>query len=64
MVADTFQELHTFAESIGLKRSYYEGVRANHPHYDLIGKMQIKAIEAGAVIITTRELIELSKKMR
>ena len=35
MVADSLKELHSFAEKIGLKRHFFEGVRKGHPHYDL-----------------------------
>lgn len=35
MVANTVEELHEFAESIGLKRHFFHGVRKGHPHYDL-----------------------------
>jgi hypothetical protein len=52
-------ELHDFAESIGLKRHYYHGVRKGHPHYDLLNRIRLRdAIAKGAIYVTTKELIE------
>lgn len=49
--ADTLEELHTFAESIGLRRSWFQG-RPNRPefsHYDLTRPKRDAAILAGAI---------------
>lgn len=35
MVADSLNELHYFASSIGLNRCWFSGTRKGHPHYDL-----------------------------
>ena len=51
MTADTIEELHAFAERLGLKRSYFQpgknpaGLLA---HYDLSPGMRAKAVRMGA----------------
>ena len=57
LVADSLDELHEFAIKIGLKRHYYHGVRKGHPHYDLLGDMLGKAINAGAVIVDKKTIL-------
>lgn len=53
---ESAEELHAFARRIGLARARYEGVRKGHPHYDLTRKAKARAILAGAVGVTSREL--------
>lgn len=49
---NNLDELHKFAITIGLKRHFYEGLRKNHPHYDLTNKTILeKALTAGAIPI-------------
>ena len=64
LVADTLEELHEFANKIGLKRHFYEGVRKGHPHYDLTNeRIKQKSIEEGAVLKRKREILVLSKAL-
>jgi hypothetical protein len=75
LVADSLDELHSFAVSIGLKRHFFEGVKKGHPHYDLLhksrkpiydeqGKKMIdKSIESGALIVNSKKIVEISHKM-
>jgi hypothetical protein len=64
LVADSINELHSFAENIGLKRYYFEGVHKGHPHYDLTNKDIIeKVLTYNVIIISTRELLQISKKL-
>jgi len=75
LVADSLEELHEFAKSIGLSRNMFEGVKKNHPHYDLIynsgnpvydehgKKMSDKVIEYGAKVVRKREILFISKKI-
>jgi hypothetical protein len=66
LFADTQEELHQFAEKLGLRRSYFQpgqpqgnGSPAPHWHYDLtVGKRQ-QAIRLGARPVTSRESIEI-----
>jgi len=64
MVADSLEELHIFAEKIGLKKHFFEGVRKGHPHYDLTNKeIYNKAIVAGAQIVGSKEILRISKSI-
>ena len=62
LVATTIDELHTFAQSIGLKRCWFQNKRdknkrsKNQPHYDVRGVMIQKAIDKGAVRVQRAEL--------
>ena len=49
LVADDEDELHRFAASIGMKRSWFHG-----DHYDVGQTLRAKAIEAGAIPMTLR----------
>ncbi|HUS50347.1 MAG TPA: DUF4031 domain-containing protein [Candidatus Paceibacterota bacterium] len=61
LVADSLEELHNFAISIGLKRHFFEGVKKGHPHYDLTNNAILdKALSAGASIIGSKEIVKLS----
>jgi hypothetical protein len=64
LVADTEAELHTFAQSMGLRRTWYQD-HATHPHYDLTtGNAYRRALELGAVIVTAREILRLCEKVK
>jgi hypothetical protein len=55
MVTDgDLEELHQFAEKIGMKRAWFQN-HPRHPHYDLRAGTRTKAIRAGAQILTRRE---------
>jgi hypothetical protein len=69
LIADTKEELHEFAERLGLKRSYFQdpvvsgkpkaqlGTRhAENWHYDVTESKRQMALELGAVAVTFREL--------
>ena len=49
------QELHAFAQRIGLKRSWFQ--RESYPHYDITAVKRDKAIAMGAREATPQELI-------
>lgn len=76
LVADSLSELNLFAEQIGLNRCYFEGIKKNHPHYDLknwkkkdlwCGETKQtfykKAINHGAVDRNKREILRISQEM-
>ncbi len=46
MTADTVEELHVFAEKIGVKRCWFERSRRGVMHYDLNPTNRSKAISA------------------
>lgn len=63
LVADTLEELHLFAESIGLKPWWFQD-HPEHPHYDLIGHMiKGKALHAGAELVSRKKVLEVSKQL-
>ena len=53
LVSDaSFEELHAFAEALGIPRRFFQG-----DHYDLPEHLRARAVELGAVPVPTRELI-------
>lgn len=58
LVSNDIDELYQFAQSIGLKPEWFQEHR--HPHYDLMGCKIQQAIDAGAVVVSTRILIDLA----
>lgn len=57
---DDPEELHVFAEKIGLKRSYFQpGRLPEHNHYDLTENKRWQAIAKGAVEIDIHDWVEL-----
>jgi hypothetical protein len=63
MVADTPEELHEFAEALGLKRAWFQS-ESVFPHYDVSLSVRSKALSRGAVLADRRTLIECAKRMR
>jgi hypothetical protein len=49
-------ELHRFAQSIGVPRMAFHA-RAKHPHYDLRAHHRALAVAAGAVEVTSKDLV-------
>ena len=47
-----FEELHAFAARLGIPRRFFQG-----DHYDLPEHLRARALELGAVPVTTRELL-------
>lgn len=59
MVGTTIEELHEFAESIGVKRCWYSNKKGkNRPHYDIKGYQITKALRNGAELVSRRILRE------
>ena len=53
LVSDaSFEELHAFADELGIPRRYFQG-----DHYDLPAHVRARALELGALPVTTRELL-------
>lgn len=59
MVSDvSAEELHAFAERLGLKRAWsQERPKASAHHYDIIPSKRALALKLGAVAVTGRELV-------
>ena len=49
MTADSVEELHEFAQAIGVKRHWFERSRKGVPHYDLCEEKRSWALAMGAV---------------
>lgn len=63
LLADTEKELHEFALSIRMKRSWFQN--KNRPHYDLTKGMRTVAIKNGAVEITDNKMwLRIFRKQR
>lgn len=54
--ADSVAELHALADRIGCKRSWFQNKPHKIPHYDLSPSMRAKAIRAGAIEITDKQV--------
>jgi hypothetical protein len=48
LFADASEELHAFAERIGLKRSWVQRPETKWEHYDLTPQKRAQAVKAGA----------------
>ena len=55
MMADSLEELHAMARTIGLKTAWFQPGR--HPHYDVCSSKRAVAISEGAIPITQREMV-------
>jgi hypothetical protein len=65
LTADDTEELHAFAERLGLRRAWFQ----DHPdptrhHYDLTDPARERAIAAGAVAVTWREGARIRRARR
>lgn len=51
MFADSLEELHEFADKIGMKRTWFQDTKL--PHYDLTAKRRQLAVHLGAIEVDT-----------
>lgn len=59
LLADTEEELHAFAASLGMKRAWFQdGESHSVPHYDLVASRRKLAVKLGAIEINRRQLVE------
>ena len=63
MVADNLEELHDFATHIGLRREWFQN-HSRHPHYDLWGSRLKSALNRGAVVVNSKEIVRISRRLR
>lgn len=62
LMADSVQELHEFAVSIGLPaRAFHRGAR--HPHYDVTAGQRQRALICGAVAISARDAVVIGRRV-
>lgn len=57
LTADTVEELHVFAQSIGMKRGWFQlSAGKEIPHYDLTGSKRKLAVNKGAIELSRKEM--------
>lgn len=66
LVADTEEELHEFALSLGMKRDWFQcsKPKAGLPHYDLTARRRMQAIKKGAIALNRNQFVEMVRKRR
>jgi hypothetical protein len=68
LFADSQEELHAFAERLGLQRSWFQpgtpygGVPSRHWHYDVTESKRTEAIRLGAVAVTMRDSVDIKRR--
>lgn len=63
LIADTLDELHTFAAALGMRREWFQN--GSTPHYDLSATRQKLAIAKGAVRLRNKyELVPVIRRIR
>jgi hypothetical protein len=55
------EELHQFAEKIGLKRKYFQN-KPSFPHYDIIPSKRILALKHGAQYMPLKDWVNSHRK--
>ncbi len=65
IVADSIEELHEFAASVGLKRAcWFEGMSKGHPHYDMPKYLKSAVIsDERVMVVKSSEILVKSKEM-
>jgi hypothetical protein len=56
LLADTLEELHTFAGKLQMRRSWFQP-HDRLPHYDLTPNRRAMAVKAGAVEVKARDFL-------
>ncbi len=56
--------LHEFAESIGLRRCWFQNKRGSMPHYDLNARRRAAAVNSGAVELDRRDAVNIIREWR
>ena len=63
LVADSLDELHEFARTLGLKRAWFQA-HASLPHYDVTVEVRDVALIRGAVAADRRTLISRGRQLK
>lgn len=65
LLADSLEELHIFAKSIGLQRAWFqEPPKSRYPHYDIPETRRMIAVKKGAIEIDRRQTIVIAKILK
>lgn len=63
LTADTLEELHAMADTIGVSRNRYQGPPVTRmPHYDIAQSKRALAVKAGAIEIKWRESPKVARR--
>ena len=62
MIADSVEELHLFADSIRLKRVWFQP--HSSPHYDLTPNKRAAAVRRGALELSSSEFVAILRRLR
>ncbi|MFZ6768033.1 DUF4031 domain-containing protein [Undibacterium sp. Di26W] len=62
MVADSIDELHAFAKSLGLRKDWFQST--SFPHYDLTVFFREKALYLGAIEGGRRQIIACARQLK
>lgn len=60
MLADTEEELHAAAESLGIDRKHFQNER--YPHYDICKSKRALAVKLGAKEVGRKEFVAIARK--
>lgn len=63
LIADTLEELHEFAKSIGMRRAWFQD-HGRLPHYDLTAARREKAVKLGAIELDRAGFVKKIKELR
>lgn len=61
MAADTDEELHAMADTIGVARKWHQAENTWRSHYDICQTKRAAAVRAGAIEVTQRELVVMAR---
>ncbi|MEE4156199.1 DUF4031 domain-containing protein [Pseudomonas viridiflava] len=63
LVADSLDELHAFADKLGLRRSWFQS-KTLYPHYDVTKSVRTRALAMGAHGADREKIVSCAKRMR
>lgn len=63
LVADSLDELHAFADRLGLQRRWFQS-ETLYPHYDVTKSVRIRALALGAQGANRETIVSCAKRMR
>ena len=62
LIADSVEELHVFAASIGMRRAWFQN-DSRLPHYDLNKNRRRVAVTKGAIELDRRQFVEKMREL-
>jgi hypothetical protein len=61
--ADSLDELHAFADKLGLRRSWFQS-KTLYPHYDVTTSVRTRALAMGAHGADREKIVSCARQMR